>query len=419
MSAILQPTSATERLEVLDVLRGVALFGVFLMNMVGFCGPGVMATESQLLSLSTARIDTVVYEIVFWLFSDKANSLFAFLFGLGFYLQLQRAEARGVHFPSLYARRLTALLCLGIAHMFLLWSWDILHLYALTGFVLLALRRASDRTLLVGGVLLMLFDWRIPQELLEYAGLWRWHGGPSTYSDEAVLARQAISNSGDYLGTVRLMARYTLFDYVLSGALLGWIVYACGRFMVGAWVGRRGWLTHASRYLSGFRATMLLALPAGLLLDGLSRLLLWQVTVDSVSSIEHWHILHRVLHLLAVPLLTAGYISAIVVGLHTARGRRLLSPFAYTGRMALSNYVGQSFIYALLVFGIGPGLGLAGKIGSSAAVLIVVAGYGLQIALSRWWLSRFRFGPLEWAWRAVTYGDWPPMSRTAAASQET
>lgn len=418
MSETLQPTGTSERLEELDVLRGVALFGVFLMNMVGFCGPGVMATEGQLLSLRTAELDTLVYEVVFWLFSDKANSLFAFLFGLGFYLQLQRAEARGADFASIYARRLTALLCFGVAHMFLLWTWDILHLYALTGFALLALRRASNRVLLIGGILLMSFDWRIPQELLAQAGFGQWHNQPSPYSDQAVLDRQAVSNSGDYLGMIRLMARYTLFDYFLSGAIFGWIIYACGRFMLGAWVGRRGWLTHASDHLPGFRKTMMIALPAGLLLDGLARLLLWQVTSESVSSIDHWHILHRMLHILAVPLMTAGYVSAIVVGFHTRHGRALLSPFAYTGRMALSNYVTQSFIHAFVVFGIGPGLALAGKIGSTVAVLIVVAGYVLQMAVSRWWLNRFRFGPLEWMWRALTYGTWPSMARTATLSQE-
>lgn len=416
MSGNLQPTGASERFEVLDVLRGVALFGVFLMNMVGFCGAGVMATEGQLASLRTASLDALVYEVVFWLFGDKANSLFAFLFGLGFYLQLQRAEARGVDFSSIYVRRLTALLLFGIAHLFLLWSWDILHLYALTGFVLLALRGVSNRTLLIGGILLMLFDWRIPQELLHEAGLERWHGQPPMYTDAAVLARQAISGAGDYLGIMRLMAHYTLFDYVLSGTIVGWIIYACGRFMLGAWVGRQGWLTDASRYLSGFRATMLVTLPLGLLLDGISRLVLWDVMSDGFSDIAHWHLLHRVLHIAGLPLLTTGYLCAIVVGLHTPFGRRLLMPFAYAGRMALSNYVMQSFVYALLVFGVGPGLALAGKIGSSAAVAIVVIGYALQIALSRWWLGRFRFGPLEWVWRAVTYRSRSPMLKQAASS---
>lgn len=414
MSGNLQPTGASERLEALDVLRGVALFGVFLMNMVGFCGPGVMATEGQLLSLSTAWLDERVYEIVFWLFGDKANSLFAFLFGLGFYLQLQRAEARSVNFTPIYVRRLTALLLFGIAHMFLLWSWDILHLYALTGFALLALRRVSNRTLLIGGIVLTLFDWRIPNELLEQASLARWHGQPPMYSDAAVLTRQAVSGAGDYFGTVRLMARYTLFDYILSGAMAGWVIYACGRFMLGVWVGRQGWLTQASRHLHGFRVVMLIALPLGLILDGSARLVLWDVTNDGVSNIAHWHLLHGVLHAAGVPLLTTGYLCAIIVGLHTPLGRRFLMPFAYAGRMALSNYVMQSFVYALLVFGIGPGLALAGKIGSTAAVTIVVIGYAVQIVLSRWWLSRFRFGPLEWAWRAVTYGSRPPMLKRAA-----
>lgn len=402
------PVGAAERIEELDVLRGVALFGVFLMNMIGLCSAGIMSTEAQLLALPTADVDSSVTEICFWLFGDKANSMFAFLFGLGFQLQMRRAEARGADFDRLYKRRLTVLLLFGIVHLYFIWTWDVLHLYALAGFALFALRGLGSRALLIGGILFTLFDWRIPQELLEHAGVAEWHGLASTYSDEAVLGRQQVSAAGDYFGTLRAMASYTLLDYVLSGSLLGWFIYALGRFMLGAWVGRNGWLQHARSYLPGFRRGMYVALPSGLVLAGVARILEWSRRHD-VAEWEHWSLIERIAHAVSVPVLTAGYICAIVVALHTARGRRLFAPFAPAGRMALSNYVAQSFVYALLLFGIGPGLALAGRIGATTVALLVVVIYAAQVALSRWWLDRFRFGPLEWVWRGLTYGTWPQM----------
>lgn len=409
------PVGAAERIEELDVLRGVALFGVFLMNMIGLCSAGIMSTQAQLLALPAAGLDSSVTEICFWLFGDKANSMFAFLFGLGFCLQMQRTEARGADFAHLYKRRLTVLLLFGVVHLCFIWTWDVLHLYALAGFVLFALRGLDSRALLTGGILFTLFDWRIPQELLEHAGLAEWHGLASAYSEEAVLARQQVSAAGDYFGTMRAMASYTLLDYILSGSLLGWFIYALGRFMLGAWVGRNGWLQQARNHLPGFRRGMHIALPGGLMLAGFSRMLEWSQRHDAPRW-EHWGLIERILHAVSVPMLTAGYVCAIVVALHTVRGRKLFAPFAPAGRMALSNYVAQSFVYALLLFGIGPGLGLAGRIGSTSVVLIVVVTYAAQMALSRWWLDRFRFGPLEWVWRGLTYGTWPRLRLRPALS---
>ena len=130
------PVRARDRVLEMDVLRGIALFGVFLVNMVGFCGAGLMATDQQLMALPTAALDGMLRNLMHWLVSGKANTLFAFLFGLGFYLQMQRAQARGADFDRIYLRRLTVLLVLGVVHTLFFWVWDILNLYALAGFVL-------------------------------------------------------------------------------------------------------------------------------------------------------------------------------------------------------------------------------------------------------------------------------------------
>ena len=392
------------------MLRGAALFGVFLMNMVGFASAGVMATPEQLLALPTAALDHTVMELVRWLVMDKANTLFAFLFGLGFYLQMQRLEARGADFERIYRRRLGVLLIFGLLHLFFLWTWDILHLYALAGFALLSLRRASNRTLLWGGLLLALIARTTYKVLSEFSSLETWHGYASTYSNEAALARQQASIAGDYPGLLQLFSHYTLVDYLLNGLMIGWLFYALGRFMLGAWVGRRGWLQNATAHLEGFRRVMRVTLPVGLVLAGLSRLVEIHGGGERLPAWDHWELLSGILHLISVPVLGTGYVCGIVVAFCSQRGRRWLTPFAWSGRMALTNYVMQSFIYAFVLLGIGPGLALAGRIGTTWLLVIVTTAYAAQTCFSYWWLSRFRYGPLEWVWRALTYRQWPRLA---------
>ena len=131
------PVGERERVAELDILRGVALLGVLLMNFVAFAGEGWMATEEQLESLPTAQIDWWSYEAIRLFVGDKANTVFATLFGFGFYLQMKRGEGKP-GFEARYRRRLFWLLVFGWLNAIFLWVWDILNLYALAGFFLLA-----------------------------------------------------------------------------------------------------------------------------------------------------------------------------------------------------------------------------------------------------------------------------------------
>lgn len=404
------PVAAGDRVQELDVLRGIALFGVFVMNMVFFGNESILATEQQLLALPTAGLDYAVREVVGWLMADKANTLFAFLFGLGFYLQMQRAEGNGRDFERLYLRRLSVLLAFGLIHTFFIFFWDILTLYALAGFLLFALRRASDRVLLAGGLVLALLARTAFELLAEHGGLGEWAGLPSAYGDEAALLRQQLALAGDYPGLVRAFAAVTLYETV-NGVLLGWILYALGRFMVGAWVGRKGWLQRAGDFLPGFRRVMVVALPVGLVSEGLIAIIRVYEPGGRLPDWDYWPVMAEVVHLITAPILATGYLCAIVTGLHTPAWRRWLAPFRHAGRMALSNYVAQSFICGFVFTGIGPGLALAGRIGATALLVGVTLAFAGQLLLSRWWLARYRYGPLEWAWRGLTYGEWPRFSR--------
>lgn len=392
------PTGARERVAALDVLRGMALYGVFVANFVGLVGWNVMQTEEQRLSLPTAGIDHALFGVLQWLVFDKANTIFAFLFGLGFHLQRERLQARGADANKIYLRRLSVLLLFGIVHMLFVWVWDILHLYALAGFALFALRKMSDRALLVWGITLAIVA-RISQEwLVAFTPFSEWHGYPSVYTDAAVTLRQAQSTSGDYLGLLSSFAQYNWVDYLLNGLFAAWFCYALGRFMLGAWVGRRGWLERSGQYLPGFERVFKAALPTGLLLEGLATI------AFEIPNLQMWGV---TLHLVSAPVLATGYVCAVVVALHTSLGARVLAPFASVGRMALSNYVAQSLFYGFWLFGVGPGLDLAGHVGTSAALALASTSFVAQMVVSHWWLARFRYGPLEWAWRYATYGHAP------------
>jgi len=399
-----RPVTTSERVAIMDVLRGVALFGVFLANMTGFAHTGVMATEAQLEALPTAGWDAALHDVLDWLVTDKANTTFAFLFGLGFWLQMQRLETRGADFVRIYRRRLLVLLAIGVLNLYLLWTWDILHLYALAGFALLALRRVSNRTLLVLGVLCAWFGRTAQKTLSEFAGAATWTGAPDPYGDAAVLARQELSARGDYPGLVASFFDFTWVDYLSSGLLIGWLLYALGRFLIGAWVGRHGWIARARDFLPGWRRTARWALPGGLILEGLAVLLNESPLIDDFA---HREFLSVSFHLVAVPLLAAGYVAAVVVWFESEAGRRLLAPFAHVGRMALTNYLTQGFVIAFVLFGVGPGLALAGRVGTCVLTAIVVLVFVAQMLFSRWWLRRRQYGPAEWVWRTLTYGKRP------------
>lgn len=394
------------------MLRGVALFGVFLMNLVGFGAAPIMATEQQLLSLPSAPYDFALLQVLRWLAMDKANTIFAFLFGLGFYLQMQRLESRGLDFGPLYLRRIGVLLVIGCAHLFLVWTWDILHLYALAGFLLFALRNLPTRDLLGIGILLALIGRTAQKALAEFDPGGHWTALPGGYSDADVLLRQQLSAAGDYLALVDNFFGWVFFDYFASGMIIGWLSYVLGRFLIGAWVGRNGWIERAKEFLPGWRRVRGPALLAGLLLEGLAVMLAFS---PWMADIAHHEFIADCIHLVAVLILATGYVAALVVGFESGRLRRLLSPFGWAGRMALTNYLTQSLVIGFVLLGVGPGLNLAGRIGTCALFGMTVAGFGLQVAFSRWWLSRFRHGPAEWLWRRLTYGQRVTMNQESAS----
>lgn len=403
------PVGERERIAELDVLRGIALFGVLAINFNGIAGPGFGMTEAQADALPTATLDYYANWITRWLMSDKANTVFATLFGLGFYLQMQRGSGKP-GFQGRYARRLSWLFLFGILNTFFLWPWDILHLYALAGFFLLAMRRWSTRALVVFGVAAALYSDKLHELLIDLAAL-PLPNSDSFTSDAGLLHRQEVMNAGDYPAIVAHWAGFTWHDWVGSTMMLAFLVYALGRFALGAAIGRSGILEDVESFVPLLRKIAWIGIPVGLAIGGVVRLMFTGELVndDSVQA------LGRALRSPAALVLAAGYCAGVVLALRKAWGRRVFGPFGAVGRMALTNYLAQGLVYAFVLTGVGPGLALDGKVGAFTVLLICIAFFVFQMAYSHWWLARFRFGPMEWLWRALTYGERPPFRRVGPA----
>lgn len=412
MAQSVGPVGEGERITDVDVLRGIALFGVLTMNFVGFTGPGFGLTAAQAAALPTASLDHYTYWAVRWLIGDKANTVFATLFGLGFYIQMTRGAGMP-GFEARYRRRLGWLLVFGVLNLLFLWFWDILHLYAIAGFLLLAMRRWSTWSLVIFGLAAAMYSDKLHEWLIKNSGL----GLPNSEhlsTDAGIVERQQLLASGDYPGIVAYWANFTWADWLASTLMLAWVVYALGRFALGAAIGRSGLLEDVNRHLPLLRRTAWIAIPCGLLVGAVVRLMY----TGALGDDETLRSVGSALRSPAALILAAGYCAAILVALQRQWGRRLFGIFAPVGRMALTNYLAQGLLIAFIVYGPPLGLGLAGRIGSFFVLLVCIGFFAFQTAFSHWWLARFRFGPMEWLWRALTYGERPAMRRredTAAA----
>lgn len=390
------PGPAEDRIDSVDTIRGAALFGVLLVNVLWHAD--IALPEAVLAALPTAPVDAWLGPILNWLFEGKAQTLFSLLFGFGFAMMMSRLDARGAPSTAIYARRLTVLLGLGLANLYLLWFGDILHPYALAGFGLLLLRRAPTWALIVLGLFLSLFA---------YVGVGVWHAlaplqeARENAADAIGLAnRYAVWLGDDYGAFVREAVRANWQEYFSTPWFPAQLASSLGRFLLGYAVFRAGWLTEPGRALVLARRSWPWLIPAGLALTAPYAFGLLDDSAWIVGDLAFQ------LGLLA---LAFGYGALIV---RFVRGGFAAS-LAAVGRMALTNYLVQSLVYVFVLYGFG--LGWLRHDGPVFALGLSVAVFAVQMAYSRWWLARYRFGPVEALWRWATYGRRPAFRREKAA----
>ncbi|HYH97373.1 DUF418 domain-containing protein [Hyalangium sp.] len=415
-----RPVDGNERLTLLDALRGFALCGVFISNTyMWFSGRFLLPRAQMEATLASASLlDHVTIRATGFLVFGKFITLFSFLFGLGFAVQMGRAEQRGASIVPLYARRLGVLLLIGLSHLFLLWFGDILTTYALLGFGLLLFRNRLDKTLLIWAAALILVApiagmvlLRLP-ELLGPSGNMAEAAKTARENSEALRAQLLVAfKSGIYLDVIRANATWYLQEFIRP--LIPSMLAIFGRFLLGLVAGRNRIFHEPTQHLPLLRKVLLWGLGVGVIATGASAAM-QMLSFYKVLKLDDFPWLPFAMwpvRQLGEVGLAAFYLTGFTLLFQRSTWQRVLSVLAPVGRMALTNYLSQTVISLFIFYGYG--LGLIGTLGPKAIVALPIGIFVLQIGVSHLWLSRFRFGPVEWVWRSLTYGKAQPMRRTS------
>jgi uncharacterized protein len=412
--APLEPVGASERILTLDVLRGIALLGVLIANIwLWFSGALFMFPGLQE-ELRRPTVDSAVFLIISIFVSGKALSTFSILFGLGFAVQMMRAEMRGSRIVPVYCRRLAVLLAMGIVHAVLLWYGDILATYAMLGFALLLFRRRRERTLLVWAALLMFV---LPVALgtvpliMHVAGV---DTGPPPAERLAEWTEEngtnlALFTSGSYRKIVQGNLRM-LREMYGSPKALGMLMFL-GLFLLGLYAGRRRIFEHPAAHRALLRRLAIWGFAIGIpaTLAGIGFRLV--MDIEQAVAAPWFPLAMTVTTALGAAPFALAYIATATLLLEHARWKARLRHFAPVGRMALTNYLSQTIICLAIYYG----GGLLGHYRPALNLVIALLIFIVQMRVSAWWLSRYRFGPAEWLWRSLTYRHVQSMTAADAA----
>lgn len=392
---------AKERHDLIDALRGFALAGVLMVNLASFTLYEFLPDPARA-ALPSARFDALALQAMELLVNIKFITLFSLLFGLGFSLQMERAQARGG--LARFVRRLLILLMIGALHSWFVWWGDILLTYAVVGLLLVCFRRAPDWLLLAGGLALALAVPPLASPWMREV-LAEWPKQTEVYSD-ALQAFSSTSVSTAFIGNAQMATWARISNWAL-------VCFVLGRFLLGYWAGRRGLFQQPARHRALIGRLFWGSLAIGIAVTvlqftqaGLREQIAW---LDSEPSKFAIRMLLR-----AGPLaLGIAYATGFALLFLQPAWQRPLQLLAPMGRMALTHYLTQSVLGIALFYGIG--LGIGPRWGVAGWLLAWAAIFGLQLWASHWWLARFRFGPMEWVWRSLTYGRRQPLRREHSA----
>lgn len=405
--AALGPVPTGQRLDVMDALRGIALLGVFAMNIEWFNRP--MQQMGSGIPPEATGLDYAVAWCVHVFVAGKFWTMFSLLFGMGFVLMSGRIAASGLSVERVYLRRMLALFAFGLLHIVLMWSGDILHTYAMAGALLMVMRSMAPKWQLVTGVLLYaamaamylanaLILFVVPEALMADM--------VASFAEAGARAAVVYPDGSFFAALVQRLSDYALIG--LMGQMF-MVPMVLGVFLVGSWLMSGGWLQAPASHRRFWWRLLALCAPIGLAFTAAAVLV---GTRFDGGALDAKAVLAQSLMLFGALPMSLAYIALIVLAWTCGIGARVLRVFAPAGRMALTHYLGQSLVCSLLFFGYG--FGLYGELGRAAQTGIVLGVFALQVAISHVWLSHHRYGPMEWTWRWLTYGRRPGWRRIPA-----
>ncbi|GEK58927.1 hypothetical protein CHL76_06490 [Marinococcus halophilus] len=392
-----QATALTERIHTIDMLRGFALLGIILANMAAFKALG-FSQYADMVNTSlteTTAADQAVNTLLDFFVIGKFYPLFSFLFGLGFYMFYQRLTEKNFSADRIFQRRLLFLLFIGTIHLVFLWSGDILHLYAVTGFFLLMFTYRSSKAVLTWALGLIFASGFFMTLLLTAASAGTASMSPEP-AERSVASGISVMKDGSYIDilTYRLSNEviFVLLQLPFS------VPFILGLFLLGFYFGRRNMFTEAAAHLRTWKRLFIHSLWLGLILNAVVTALKqeWITLPGGISAG-----LGDGLNYIAGPVLTLWYVSSFVLAAKSQSLRHFLLPFASMGRLALTNYLMQTIIAVLLFHGYG--LGLFGEVSVTGGFITALVIYIVQLAGSHWYMKKFSQGPIEYLWRKWTY----------------
>ncbi len=407
------PAASSDRLVHIDVIRGFALLGVLVSN-IEYWFRGPKGNQNLSYAVWPGWLDQATSWGIRTLVEGQFIFLFSMLFGVGLAIQLERAEARGARFGAYAVRRQLALTLIGLAHVLLVWNGDILAGYGVLGLLVLPFLRRSPRAITrwVIGVWAVLLVIVLIGPVKAFFGPTR---PPVTAADikdidagELEFIRHLASH---YLSSSWMaVTQFRISDYprVLKDSVGGFIV-VFANLLTGLAIWKSGLLKQPGLHVPALKRFVRLALPIGVALHAI---------YGSKFIIRHWGWglpweTRRVFPVVVdfslfvgALLFSLGIGAAILVLTQDERWGRRLAVFAAPGRMALTTYLMQSIVMTTVFYGWG--LGYYNHTSPSAGLALAIVFFSAQVAFSQWWLRRFRFGPVEWAWRCVAYWKRPP-----------
>ena len=391
-----------ERVPTLDILRGVALLGILIMNMPGFSYSWYAEADGSFHWPGPA--DRLAEQVRDALFSGKFNSMFSLLFGIGFTIQFTRMQQHDpLHATGLYVRRLLALLLIGVLHATLLWTGDVLHVYAVLGLLLVfGLRRLGNRAVGVLMVLCLLYP--LLAGALRFVIFTPEVVAQRVQQDLALAAsNNAAFGAGSYLDALRENLRLLARDYtdpLSAWGTFGWYTSMAFTMLLGLLAGRLRWVQRIPELMPQIRRWMWWALTVGL---GCGAAFSTIFALNRVPGPSLVKLVGSLLYHLSRPAMMIFYVLLIVRLAQLPHWQRRLAPFAAAGRMPLTNYLMQTLICTTLFYNWG--FGLWDEVGPAwGFVLSLGIFFVVQVPFSLWWTRHHERGPMEALWARLTYG---------------
>lgn len=400
MSTSVQPIQQSERATVVDVLRGFALGGVVIANLASFVTFGMPTATAE--AMTTLRSDKI-YEFILTVFIDnKFITLFSLLFGYGFGVIMERVSQKDIDTSIFFSRRMTILFIAGALHVFVWWG-EVLHVYAFCGIFLLLFRRANNKVLIISAIVLFL----IPTLVLRYFQIKLNIFAPAQRDPilEEYLSRSRSQNLIDIF-----YGNWITYKYIFITCLIDLRDFSevLAKFLIGYYVLRKGYLKNVSLHVDTIKKVLFWCLPLAILYIG-------QTSLFSLMEIKLEFIPVRLLLFSFVRIgilsLSVCYACTLILLYIKWPSLKIFSGFRHIGMMSLTNYVTHTLIFIIIFNGVG--LGLMGKVHLIYTLPIGVVVYILQAFFSKWWTSKFQYGPVEWLWRQLSYWKRFPIRKMA------